>query len=102
MLVGIKNVLIISTLGDTPKFVELLEDSSQFEVSLSYKVKFPQMDLFKCLSLVMSFLTMTPELCKVKRLVNSRLDRNKLVEDGFMPFTIWQDTVERYLKEGRL
>lgn len=39
MLAGIKEVLIISTPTDTPRFEALLGDGSQFGISLSYKVQ---------------------------------------------------------------
>ncbi|KJU73436.1 glucose-1-phosphate thymidylyltransferase [Pediococcus damnosus LMG 28219] len=39
MLAGIKDVLLISTPRDTPRFVELLGDGSQFEINISYKVQ---------------------------------------------------------------
>ena len=39
MLAGIKDILIISTPEDTTRFESLLEDGSQFGISLSYKVQ---------------------------------------------------------------
>ena len=39
MLAGIKEILIISTSEDTPRFEALLGDGGQFGVSLSYKVQ---------------------------------------------------------------
>ena len=39
MEAGIKEILIISTPEDTPKFEELLGDGNQFGISLSYKVQ---------------------------------------------------------------
>lgn len=39
MLAGIKDILIISTPEDTPRFAHLLGDGSQFGLNLSYKVQ---------------------------------------------------------------
>ena len=39
MLAGIKDILVISTPEDTPRFENLLGDGSQFGVKLSYKVQ---------------------------------------------------------------
>lgn len=39
MLAGIKDILIISTPDDTPRFEHLLGDGSQFGINLSYKVQ---------------------------------------------------------------
>lgn len=39
MLAGIKDILVISTPEDTPRFENLLGDGSQFGVNLSYKVQ---------------------------------------------------------------
>lgn len=41
-------------------------------------------------------------LSKAARPVNSRLDKSKLVENGFEPLPTWQDAVRRYLKEVEL
>ena len=39
MLAGIKDILIISTPDDTPRFESLLGDGSQFGISLQYKIQ---------------------------------------------------------------
>ena len=41
-------------------------------------------------------------LSKAARPFNSRLDKSKLVENGFKPLPTWQDAVSRYLKEAKL
>lgn len=41
-------------------------------------------------------------LSKAARPFNSRLDKSKLVENGFKPLPTWQDAVSRYLKEAQL
>lgn len=38
-------------------------------------------------------------LSKAARPFNSRLDKSKLVETGFVPLPTWQDALSRYLKE---
>lgn len=38
-------------------------------------------------------------ISKAKRPFNSRLDKSKLVENGFTPLPTWQDAIRRYLKE---
>ena len=38
-------------------------------------------------------------ISKAKRPFNSRLDKSKLVQNGFMPLPTWQNALERYLKE---
>ena len=38
-------------------------------------------------------------LSKAKRPFNSRLDKSKLVKNGFTPLPAWQDALRRYLKE---
>lgn len=41
-------------------------------------------------------------LSKAARPFNSRLDKKKLIENGFTPLPTWQDAVSRYLKEAKL
>ena len=41
-------------------------------------------------------------LSKAQRPMNSRLDKGKLVENGFEPLPTWQDAVRRYLEEVKL
>lgn len=41
-------------------------------------------------------------LSKAARPFNSRLDKSKLVQNGFTPLPAWQDAVSRYLKEAQL
>lgn len=41
-------------------------------------------------------------LSKAARPFNSRLDKKKLVKNGFTPLPTWQDAVSRYLKEAQL
>lgn len=41
-------------------------------------------------------------ISKASRPFNSRLDKSKLAENGFVPLPTWQDAVRRYLKEAQL
>ena len=41
-------------------------------------------------------------LSKAKRPFNSRLDKSKLIENGFKPLPTWQDALKRYLEEAKL
>lgn len=41
-------------------------------------------------------------LSKAARPYNSRLDKSKLIENGFMPLPTWQDAIRRYLEEASL
>ena len=41
-------------------------------------------------------------LSKAARPCNSRLDKRKLVENGFEPLPTWQDAVKRYIEESKL
>lgn len=38
-------------------------------------------------------------LSKATRPFNSRLDKSKIIENGFKPLPLWQDALSRYLKE---
>lgn len=41
-------------------------------------------------------------LSKAVRPMNSRLDKSKLINNGFKPLPTWQDAVSRFLKEAQL
>ena len=41
-------------------------------------------------------------LSKAQRPFNSRLDKSKLIENGFKPLPTWQDALRRYLEEAKL
>ena len=41
-------------------------------------------------------------LSEAKRPFNSRLDKSKLIENGFKPLPTWQDALRRYLEEANL
>ena len=41
-------------------------------------------------------------LSKAKRPFNSRLDKSKLIENGFKPLPSWKDALRRYLKDAEL
>ena len=48
---------------------------------------------------VIPVLTSEYGLSKAKRPFNSRLDKSKLIENGFKPLPNWKDALRRYLKE---
>lgn len=60
MLVGIKEILIISTSADTPRFTELQGDGSQFGISLSCCVQPSPDGLAKAFLLKEEFLAGDP------------------------------------------
>lgn len=41
-------------------------------------------------------------LSKAARPFNSRLDKRKLIENGFTPLPVWTDAVRRYLEEAKI
>ena len=59
-------------------------------------------EIYKQAGLDTAVLPVTTEeygLSKAARPFNSRLDKSKLTEAGFMPLPTWQDALKRYLKE---
>lgn len=59
-------------------------------------------EIFKQAGYTNTVLPVTTEeygLSKAARPFNSRLDKSKLVENGFEPLPTWQDALARYLKE---
>lgn len=59
-------------------------------------------EIFKQAGINSSVVPVTTEeygLSKAARPFNSRLDKSKLVENGFEPLPTWQDALSRYLKE---
>lgn len=62
-------------------------------------------EFYKQYGLMTKVLPVTTEeygLSKAARPMNSRLDKNKLVKNGFEPLPTWQDAVKRYLEEVEL
>ena len=63
------------------------------------------MEFYRQYGLTTKVIPVTTEeygLSKAARPFNSRLDKSKLVENGFTPLPTWQDAVARYLKEAKL
>lgn len=59
-------------------------------------------EIYKQAGLQTKIIPVTTEeygLSKAARPFNSRLDKSKLVENGFTPLPTWQDALQRYLKE---
>ena len=59
-------------------------------------------EIFRQAGIKASVVPVTTEeygLSKAARPFNSRLDKSKLVENGFKPLPTWQDALSRYLKE---
>ena len=62
-------------------------------------------EFYKQYGLTTNVIPVTTEeygLSKAARPMNSRLDKSKLVENGFKPLPTWKDAVRRYLEESKL
>lgn len=62
-------------------------------------------EIFKQYGLNTKVIPVTSEeygVSKAKRPLNSRLEKSKLIENGFDPLPDWKDAVKRYLKEAKL
>lgn len=62
-------------------------------------------EVYKQYGLTTKVIPVTTEeygLSKAARPMNSRLDKSKLVENGFKPLPTWQDAVRRYLEEANI
>ena len=128
MNAGIRDILIISTPADTPRFQDLLGDGHQFGVNLQYAIQPSPDGLAQAFIIGEEFIGDEPVAmvlgdnifaghglkkrlqaavenaetgkgAKAARPFNSRLDKSKLVEAGFTPLPTWQDALSRYLKE---
>lgn len=59
-------------------------------------------EIFKQANVEINVIPVTTEeygVSKAKRPFNSRLDKSKLIKNGFKPLPTWQDALNRYLKE---
>src|SRR5215467_9748755 len=59
MLAGIRDILVISTPDDVPKFQSLLGDGSQFGINLQYQVQLKPEGIAQAFLLAESFLSMS-------------------------------------------
>lgn len=62
-------------------------------------------EFYKQYGLTTKIIPVTTEeygLSKAARPYNSRLDKRKLIDNGFKPLPSWQDAVSRYLREANL
>jgi len=91
MLAGIRDILIISTPDDTPRFEELLGDGSQFGIKLSYKVQPSPDGLAQAFTLGEEFIDGQP--CAMV------LGDNIFFGNGFS--TMLKETLKKAENEGR-
>ena len=84
MLAGIKDILIISTPEDTPRFEALLGDGSQFGINLSYKVQERTLSVMKpapwCWEIIFSMETVSAPF-SVRQLQTQRKTTRLLYSD---------------------
>ena len=87
-----KTEFFIETLGGMQHLVLTVEDGKA--VNIQANIGKPRLD-----TKVIPVTTKEYGLSKAARPFNSRLDKSKLVKNGFTPLPTWQDALEGYLKE---
>jgi glucose-1-phosphate thymidylyltransferase len=102
MLAGIKDILIISTPQDLPRFQQLLEDGSQFGISISYKEQLKPEGLAQSFVLGRDFIG-NDTVCLILgdnifygQGLQETLQQAAKLEKGALIFGYWVNNPQRY------
>ena len=102
MLAGIKDILIISTPQDLPRFQQLLEDGSQFGISISYKEQLKPEGLAQSFVLGRDFIG-NDTVCLILgdnifygQGLQETLQQAAQLEKGALIFGYWVNNPQRY------